>query len=83
MDHEVRGQHVTLEQSKTNMWGRVQGMYVLYSLGRLKGFRLETVLGNPVHVTVAFVPWYPAVLLLRAAALVCVRTIHFSGITLG
>lgn len=56
MDHEVRGQHVTLEQSKTNMWGRVQGMYVLYSLGRLKGFRLETVLGNPVHVTVAFVP---------------------------
>lgn len=75
--------NMTLGQSKTSLWDSVQSMRVLHSLGRLKGLRLGAVLGIPVHVALAFVPWYPAVLLLRAAATICCRTIIFAAISLG
>lgn len=55
----------------------------VHSLGRLKGLRFGAMLGIPVHVALAFMPWYPAVLFLRMATAICCRAILLSAISLG
>lgn len=55
----------------------------LHSLGRLRGLRVGAVLGIPVHVALAFMPWHPGVLLMRVVVAMCCRSILVAAISLG